>query len=1013
MEQAIRLFASKLPPPEELSRGGFAFPSAVGASDAFLAMALVQDNILAVVTPGLPDADRLYDDLALLSAKTAVRLLEFPPLIPDDKSSLGTRLKTIAALKAWELNPYPAIVVIPFVSLASPVAAGESQPLLGLSAGAKSCDLSQISAKLAEMGYRRLPMVENEGDFSVRGGILDVWSAGEEWPIRAEFFGDELESIRTFDPGTQLSTEKIETAEILPICDCGQKSERKSSILSLLPRNAGVLFLEHNTYPAGIPDGIALELKSYHTGEPPPANAKFHELQLRRLPGLGELKLEDAHHPELFDSRLRQLEKYLDAARKNSAKVFKLDNLSGGFELGDLIAVAKSDRVFAKRTSRPRKSAAHSSMRIHDFDELEGGEYVVHIDYGVGRYVGSAEIVVDSQRKEVFTIEYDGGLLHVPAAHAHLLSRYVGAHGETVKLHRLDGKSWEKDRADAQKAVSDLAAALLETQAKRQSAEGFAYDVECDGFAAFEAAFPYEETPDQAAAVAAVKKDLASSKPMDRLICGDAGYGKTEVAMRAAYIAAMNGRQVAVLAPTTVLAEQHYESFISRFDNTPVTITSLSRLHTGSARSRTLEQIACGSADIVVGTHAILSRQVRWRNLGLIIIDEEQRFGVKDKEHLKRLRENADILTLSATPIPRTLYMSMTGMRDLSLLKTPPRERVAVETHIVADSDETVRAAVEREIARGGQVYYLHNRVHSIDKAAKRLASICRDARIAIAHGQMETRSLARIMHEFEAGKYDILVSTTIVESGIDIPRANTIIVERADSFGLGELYQLRGRVGRSSRQGHAFFLLPGSGDVDSDARERLAALKRHGQLGGGFGLALRDLELRGAGNLLGREQSGHIAAIGFTLYCQLLTRTIAAMRGEKVREIVDTKLNLDFSSARIPYGYIEEDALRFSMLKRFAEAQTIEGVRRLSREMTDRFGPQPECVREFVRTVELKVLSANCGIGRIDVKEKRAVFYRNGSRDIAEVASLAGKNAKAKLEELVRFVRQLAGKPS
>ena len=475
---------------------------------------------------------------------------------------------------------------------------------------------------------------------------------------------------------------------------------------------------------------------------------------------------------------------------------------------------------------------------------------------------------MDGRRSEVFTIEYaDGGKLHVPAAHAHLLSRYVGVKGEAVRLHRLDGKRWEKDKKDAQKAVADLAAALLETQAKRETVPGFAYDVHCDGREAFDAAFPYEETADQLAAIAAIEKDLAATKPMDRLVCGDAGYGKTEVAMRAAFIAAMNGKQVAVLAPTTVLAEQHFETFTSRFDGTPIRIESCSRFQSAGTHAGTFQRLATGACDIVIGTHAILSSKICFRDLGLIIIDEEQRFGVRHKEHLKRLRATADVLTLSATPIPRTLYLSMTGARDLSLLRSPPRERVAVETRIVRDSDETIRTAIESELLRGGQVFFLHNRVSDIGRVEKRLSALLgaesrhlpstpttirRTPRIVVAHGQMDSRTLAKKMRDFERGEYDILLSTTIVESGIDIPRANTILVDKADTFGLADLYQLRGRVGRSSKQGYAYFLLPPSGSVDSDARERLAALKRHGGLGSGFNLAVRDLELRGAGNLLG-----------------------------------------------------------------------------------------------------------------------------------------------------------------
>ena len=625
---------------------------------------------------------------------------------------------------------------------------------------------------------------------------------------------------------------------------------------------------------------------------------------------------------------------------------------------------------------------------------------------------------MDGRRSEVFTIEYaDGGKLHVPAAHAHLLSRYVGVKGEAVRLHRLDGKRWEKDKKDAQKAVADLAAALLETQAKRETVPGFAYDVHCDGREAFDAAFPYEETADQLAAIAAIEKDLAATKPMDRLVCGDAGYGKTEVAMRAAFIAAMNGKQVAVLAPTTVLAEQHFETFTSRFDGTPIRIESCSRFQSAGTHAGTFQRLATGACDIVIGTHAILSSKICFRDLGLIIIDEEQRFGVRHKEHLKRLRATADVLTLSATPIPRTLYLSMTGARDLSLLRSPPRERVAVETRIVRDSDETIRTAIESELLRGGQVFFLHNRVSDIGRVEKRLSALLgaesrhlpstpttirRTPRIVVAHGQMDSRTLAKKMRDFERGEYDILLSTTIVESGIDIPRANTILVDKADTFGLADLYQLRGRVGRSSKQGYAYFLLPPSGSVDSDARERLAALKRHGGLGSGFNLAVRDLELRGAGNLLGSQQSGHIAAVGFGLYCQLLQRTIALLKGEKVKAVVDVKLNLDFANPRLPYDYIEEDVQRLSLMKRFAEAQDVRVVKALKAEMKDRFGPLPPEAEEFVRIAELRVVCANAGVEHVDVKGQRAVFYRVGDPRPDKVTDLRSKTSAGRIAELL-----------
>ena len=1019
-----------------------AISSLTGAADAFLALALTKgSHLVLAATPGLPDADRLADDLHTLSATIPsarnIRVLEFPPPLSGDVGALGTRLKTLAALRAWPLSPYPCVLVVSSPALSSPVPTG-APPVISL--GTDPVKFGDICEKLASFGYNRVPMVEQVGDFSVRGGIVDAWSPGEEFPIRAEFFGDDLESIRTFDAATQMSIERIDKAALLPAGSKDDEQDKQCSLLDLLPDGSTILALEHNDYSLPVPRTVASEMRPYqftfvYTGDPAPRGVPTGKFQTSPLPGFAELGADEAHHPELFDAARGRLERHLAAAKKRGDLVLAIDDLSGGFELAPstktagekaLLVVAKSDRVFAKRKTHLRNAALARGARLNDFDELDPGEYVVHVDYGVGRFIGSSEILVNGKRSEVFTIEYaDGAKLHVPAAHAHLLSRYVGVKGEAVRLHRLDGKRWAKDKADAQKAVTDLAAALLETQARRELVPGFAYDIECDGMDAFEAAFPYEETPDQAAAIAAVKKDLAAQKPMDRLICGDAGYGKTEVAMRAAFIAAMNGKQTAVLAPTTVLAEQHFETFTSRFDGTPIRIESVSRFQSDATHKGTFQRLATGACDIVIGTHAILSSKIAFRDLGLIIIDEEQRFGVRHKEFLKRLRATADVLTLSATPIPRTLYLSMTGARDLSLIRTPPRERVAVETKVVRDSAATVRTAVGAELARGGQVFFLHNRVSTIGKAEKRLNETCPEARVVVAHGQMDARTLARKMRDFERGKFDVLLSTTIVESGIDIPRANTIIVDHAEMFGLADLYQLRGRVGRSSREGHAYFLLPAEGLVDSDARERLSALQRHGALGSGFNLAVRDLELRGAGNLLGSQQSGHIAAVGFGLYCQLLQRTIAMMKGEKVQDIVEVKLHLDFidyspaseddaSAAALPYSYVEEDVQRMSFMKRFAEATDEKVVVALASELRDRFGPLPPAAKRLVALAKLRVACAAAKISNIDAKDRRAVFYKVGSRDVAFVRDFRGKTPDRKIAELISFAsRQDGGSPS
>ena len=973
MKKALELFRKSTPPAIKCG-GVFGVSGVTGAADAFLA-ATCTGKTLCVV-PGIPDAERLFDDLKLLGASA----FYFPALLPDDKSSYGTRLKTLSALKTLD----DLVVVAPFVALTQPLPAENVEPLV-LSPGKRTL----LSApELAKLGYERKPQVEQEGDFSIRGGIIDVWSPGDELPIRAEFFGDDLESLRLFDAATQISVEKIKSATLLPITNDELRTTNDG-------RDNSELWIE-NSFKTILAFNSS-EYELFSTSTPLHGQLKSLALNTSALPGFRELGAEEAHHPELFESARQRLEKHIAAAKKKGSYVLKLDDLSGGFEVPGLVVVAKSDRVFAKRKSSVHSwkagtpARANQGSRLDSFDELEPGEYVVHLDYGVGKYLGSHFVNRDGEQVEVFTVEYaDGAKLHVPAAHAHLLSRYVGVKGMDVKIHKLDGKRWSKDKADAQKAINDLAAQLLEVQAKREVVPGFAYKVkDLDGLAAFESAFPYEETPDQNAAIAAIKTDLSEMKPMDRLICGDAGYGKTEVAMRAAYIAAMNGKQVAVLAPTTVLAEQHFETFTSRFDGTPIRIESVSRFQSKDTHSGTFRRLATGACDIVIGTHAILNPSIAFHDLGLIIIDEEQRFGVRHKEFLKALRATADVLTLSATPIPRTLYLSMTGARDLSLLRTPPRERVAVATHVVPHSDYVIKNAIEAELKRGGQVFFLHNRVTTIGKVEKGLKTLMPGLKVIVAHGQMDARTLAMKMRAFERGEADVLLSTTIVESGIDIPRANTILVDRADMFGLAELYQLRGRVGRSSKEGQAYFLLPGEGLVDSDARERLDALKRHGGLGAGFNLAVRDLELRGAGNLLGSKQSGHIANVGFTLYCQLLQRTIARLKGEKVHEVVDVKLNLDFYSASIPYEYVEEEAQRLSLLKRFAEAQELSIIHALKDEMRDRYGKLPPEAERFVRLAIFRLRCAHKGVAVVDAHGKRAIFYGVNNREVLKVVTI------------------------
>ena len=1014
-----------------------ALSSFTGSSAAFAASVLSERGFVLVIVSGLPEADALMADLKVLERECPVRALEFPPPLEDDRSSMAARLKVAAVLGAYRMRPHPLVVVAPAAALAvgvpasAAVAAATVRLDLATDTGVPKLDFPTLQARLLAAGYSRTPEVTEPGQFSVRGGVLDAWSPDDSSPVRAEFFGDDLESLRSFDPALQTSTGKLTSAEFAPVDLGEQDGGHEPSLLHILPERSTVVFLDHNDYSTLIPPcPRLLTLEPSHperilyVGDPAPRGVPTGDFQASPLPGFAELGIEAARDPGILDAARMRLQAYLATAKRKGVLVAEDSELGGGFEVPGLVLVAKSDRVFAHRNKVTTSAyrARGVGERFTENLDLEPGEYVVHIDYGIGIFQGSTEVEVAGQRSEVFTIEYaEGARLHVPTAHAHLLSRYVGVKGETVKLHRLDGRRWLREKAETQRAVQDLASSLLETQARRAVVPGYAYDVETDGVAEFEAAFPYEATDDQAKAIAEVKHDMSLAKPMDRLICGDAGYGKTEVAMRAAFIAAMNGKQTVVLAPTTVLAEQHYENFLARFDGTPIRIEAMSRFQGDEAKKGTRARLLSGATDIVIGTHAILSSKVNFHDLGLIVIDEEQRFGVQHKEHLKRLRATADVLTMSATPIPRTLYLSMTGARDLSLLRTPPRERVATETKIVRDTDATVRTAIQKEIARGGQVYFLHNRVLTIETVAARIRGLVPGVKLEVAHGQMPSSLLAAKMQRFARGDTNVLLCTTIVESGLDIPRANTILVDRADHFGIAELYQLRGRVGRSSRQGYAYFLLPEQGSIDSEARERLDALRKHAGLGAGFNIAMRDLEIRGAGNLLGSAQSGHIAAVGFQLYCQLLQRTIARLKGDKVPDLVDVSLNLDFLDfspgsadvnevgACLPYDYVEEEAQRMDFHRRLAGTSTLPAVRKLKTELADRYGKLPKAAARLVKLAEFRVLCAQAGISRLDVRNGRALFYRTNSRDVAFVGRVEGNNPERKIASLAKILLEYA----
>ncbi|MBU0715079.1 MAG: transcription-repair coupling factor [Verrucomicrobia bacterium] len=717
--------------------------------------------------------------------------------------------------------------------------------------------------------------------------------------------------------------------------------------------------------------------------------------------------------------------------------------LSDGFMQVDLqLAVLSESNLLGRpkllpdRTARTtarvptsRRVGASAGETITDWTNLEPGDFVVHVDHGIGHYLGLYEIMFDGKRQEALTIEYaDKAKLYVPVSQAHLLSRYVGVGKHAPSLHRLGSARWPREKDAAERAVRDLAADLLEIQAAREAKAGIAFPPDTPWQNEFEASFPYQETEDQERAIHDVKRDMETSRPMDRLVCGDVGYGKTEVAMRAAFKCVMSGKQVAMLVPTTVLAQQHYEVFAERMAAYPMRVELLCRFRTLPEQADVVRALFTGGVDIVIGTHRLIQPDVRFKDLGLVIIDEEQRFGVGHKERFKHLQQLVDVLTLTATPIPRTLYMSLTGAKEISVIQTSPRARQAIETIVAKNDDRVIRDAILRELNRGGQIYYLHNRVHSIERVRERLEKLVPEARMVVGHGQMPTSVLSHIIRDFARGDYDLLLCTTIIESGIDIPNVNTILIDRADRFGMADLYQLRGRVGRSSRKAYAYMLLPVHGHLLDTSRQRIQAILEHTELGAGFRLAMRDLEIRGAGNLLGPEQSGHIAAIGFDLYCQLLRHTIAQMSKTGATalptRIVHVEVKLDFidlstqaadpaHSAFLPVAYVEDERLRISVYRQIASAMTLAEIAGLREEFRDRFGPLPPPLDRLLKIAGLRILAAEKKITLIEVQEGKLILHRH--EELLQIKNrfprLRAAGVDAQLDEIQHWLRRVEDK--
>ena len=887
--------------------------------------------------------------------------------------------------------------------------------------------LTLLAEELGAMGYARVPLVEEVGQFAVRGGLIDVFSLGLADPVRVEFWGDEITSIRTFEVTDQRSLEEIPSARLLPAAFLPGSDSRSTlrSFLEILPTDSLVV----RPGAPGWEDDLArhwaqagrLRAEREEEGDTPaPLDALFLPPDdgariAQSLPALflmpedgADLSL-GAAPPPGFDRNLGRLQAFLrEEAASGASTLILCDNdgqaerleeilfASGDSIPGVSLAIGTVDAGFRLPSSPPLNVLTdheifrrgrrvrsgrrfQGSMALESIAQLSPGDYVVHMDHGIGRFRGLEKIEIAGQAIEVMALDYaDGEVLRVPVYRLDLIERWVGAteESEPPPVHHIGGRRWKTLRRRAEAAIEKITRELVELYAERQVAKGFAFSADTKWQTEMEAGFLYEDTPDQTRVTREVKRDMESTRPMDRLICGDVGFGKTEIAIRAAFKAVQDGKQVAFLAPTTILVEQHRRTIEERLADFPVRVASLSRFHTASDQAETVRGLVSGEVDLVVGTHRLLSPDVKFHDLGLLIVDEEQRFGVKHKEALKKLRASVDVLTLTATPIPRTLQLSLARVRDLSIIRTPPPDRLAVSTHAIRWIDPVLAEIMARELDRGGQTFFLHNRVETLHTIAERVHRLAPEARIGVAHGQMGGDELDEVMTGFIEGNVDVLVCSSIIENGLDVPNANTLIVDRADRFGLAQLHQIRGRVGRSNRRAYCYLVLPE--DVTDEARQRTRLLERYAELGSGYQIALHDLEMRGAGNLLGADQSGFAHAVGMDTYLRLLDDAVRRIqRGEAAApEPEAPEVSLP-GSAYIPDSYVSDSGQKLHLYRRLSRIEERSEVAQLREEMVDRFGPIPEEVERLLDAQALRLLGTRLGIERVYVKgrEGRVTF--------------------------------------
>ena len=947
----------------------------------------------------------------------------------------------LAALRELDTDP-PPLIVVTAAALDHP--APSRQKLAGdtltLRRG-EALPLADLIAQLDRTGFTRVPTAAQRGHYAVRGGIVDVFPWQTILPLRLEFFGDEIESIRSYDPDSQRSVETLESGELglgdgVGVDDSTLRAHFAPDTLFLSIEDAApeaparlhsgpvladdedldILATDHPLGDFAAGDIVLLEQRRRDL---------FRQIAQWQADGW-TVRIVCANEGEA--TRLRELAASGETTPRELPVLF--GTLTRGFTLPEAkLALLTDAELFGRAASleqrrggwaRARAALSRQTLR---FDDFESDDLVVHLDCGIARYRGLQVLPGQEDAGEVLTLEFArGSKLYVPLEQGWKVSRYVGVGRKNPALSELGDGRWQRARSKAEKSVLVYAEKLLRVQAERELETGVVFPPDNTWQREFEDSFPFDETPDQLRAIIDAKKDMESTKPMDRLICGDVGFGKTEVAIRAAFKAVMGGRQVALLAPTTVLAQQHWQTLRERMSDYPITVGLLSRFRTAKQQKQTLAGLRDGSVDIVVGTHRLLGKDVSFKNLGLVVVDEEQRFGVLHKERLKENFRGVDVLTLSATPIPRTLYLSLLGARDMSTIETPPANRIPIETVICGYDERLIRDAIQRELTRGGQVYFLHNRVKSIGLLEKRLKELLPRARILTGHGQMPEEELEDIMATFVAGQADILLCTTIIESGLDIPNANTIIIDRADRFGLADLYQLRGRVGRSNHKAYAYLLLPRDMMGAGEARQRIAAIRQYSSLGAGFRVAMRDLEIRGAGNILGTEQSGHILAIGFEFYCRLLKAAVAKLKGERAPGRPDIKVNLDFiapdpATARggqlpswIPPDYIAEPKERIAAHRALAETETLAGLDQLKNQWRDRYGRLPPPARNLLKTAAVRLRAAAANIDLIETEGKVLRFRRGG--DFIMIGHrhprLDSEDPALKLRQILTLLQQL-----